>query len=50
MKKLRALGVKRPSAAIPHSDDYLELTNQKGGQKRSADQSESESKMTYSVV
>ncbi|CAF9925595.1 MAG: hypothetical protein ALECFALPRED_003175 [Alectoria fallacina] len=59
LKKLRALGVKRPSASIPHSDGYLELTNQNGGRnnrqtfpmsKRSAEHSESESKLTYTIV
>ncbi|CAD6594446.1 MAG: hypothetical protein ASARMPRED_000209 [Alectoria sarmentosa] len=59
LKKLRALGVKRPSASIPHSDDYLELTTQNGGRnnrqtfpmsKQSAEHSESESKLAYSIV
>ncbi|CAD6574099.1 MAG: hypothetical protein ASARMPREDX12_006380 [Alectoria sarmentosa] len=59
LKKLRALGVKRPSASISHSDDCLELTTHNGGRKnrqtfpmskQSAEHSECESKLAYSIV
>lgn len=47
LRKLRAVGIKRPSAPINDFEDYHELTNQEGGQNNP---SGSKTKSVYSVV